>query len=205
MVIDIDDTKLNTWFERDRAHVALVDKDTEQVTYVEWWDEDVASMAESGYLVMGKGEAALKKSVYLYAEEHGLLPHRKQYRVYQRVISSRRYLVEAATVEQAKEIVEAGSETEDNDYDELECFVSSVRDEQTGEETEFKEERDFAEIARDVVSGDVGGLALPKLLQALAEECLKEAAKLSATKIRGGGQMIKTRNLLMKAKAILLA
>ncbi len=44
-------TKVTTWFERDRAFVALVTKD-EQTTLVEWWDEDVGQAVEDGFLKM---------------------------------------------------------------------------------------------------------------------------------------------------------
>ena len=39
-----------TWFERDRAHVSLVDKKTEQDTIIEWWDEEVSQAIEDGFL-----------------------------------------------------------------------------------------------------------------------------------------------------------
>jgi hypothetical protein len=42
-------TKIETWFERDRAYVALVDKKTGEYI-VEWWDEDVHSLVEDGFL-----------------------------------------------------------------------------------------------------------------------------------------------------------
>lgn len=42
-------TKVTTWFERDRAHVALVSKD-EQTTLIEWWDEAVDQAIEDGFL-----------------------------------------------------------------------------------------------------------------------------------------------------------
>jgi len=43
-------TRIMTWFERDRAHVALVDSLTEQITIVEWWDDEVAEAVTDGYL-----------------------------------------------------------------------------------------------------------------------------------------------------------
>ena len=67
----INDTKLATWFERDRAHIALQDLD--ETTIVEWWDDDVRDMFESGFFVSGKGERQLHTSVFSYALEHGLL------------------------------------------------------------------------------------------------------------------------------------
>jgi hypothetical protein len=52
--IIIDDTVIATWFERDRAHVALWMKDADggqgQELIVDWWDEDVASLALDGLL-----------------------------------------------------------------------------------------------------------------------------------------------------------
>lgn len=45
----VNNTELETWFERDRAMVELKDKRTGN-TIVEWWDEDVAEAIEDGYL-----------------------------------------------------------------------------------------------------------------------------------------------------------
>ena len=66
--IDIDDTAVTTWFERDRAHVCLQTKsDTEfqsdGETILEYWDEDVLSMVEDGFL----DPADWHKSIYDYA------------------------------------------------------------------------------------------------------------------------------------------
>lgn len=44
----VDDFEIETWFERDRAHVAL--QDSEGETVIEWWDEDVAQAVEDGFL-----------------------------------------------------------------------------------------------------------------------------------------------------------
>lgn len=68
-VTGIDDTKLETWFERDRAHVALVDAATEQNTIVEWWDDDVNEAVEDGFL----DTRNYHQSAYDYAKEHGML------------------------------------------------------------------------------------------------------------------------------------
>jgi hypothetical protein len=68
-VTGIDDTTLQTWFERDRAHVALVDAETEQNTIVEWWDEAVAEATEDGFL----DPRDYKQSAYDYAKQNGLL------------------------------------------------------------------------------------------------------------------------------------
>jgi hypothetical protein len=43
------DTHVETWFERDRAHVALYDSRT-QTVLGEWWDDDVAQAVEDGFL-----------------------------------------------------------------------------------------------------------------------------------------------------------
>jgi hypothetical protein len=40
--------RIETWFERDRAHVALLDDSDE--TIVEWWDNDVLELVEAGFL-----------------------------------------------------------------------------------------------------------------------------------------------------------
>lgn len=44
-----DDYAVATWFERDRAHVELIDVETEE-TVIEWWDEDVEQAVEDGFL-----------------------------------------------------------------------------------------------------------------------------------------------------------
>ena len=48
-MVSISDTALNTWFERDRAHVELMRKDTEE-TIIEWWDDAVQEAIEDGIL-----------------------------------------------------------------------------------------------------------------------------------------------------------
>ena len=40
--------RVNTWFERDRAHVELVNDVDE--TVLEFWDEDVSGLVEDGFL-----------------------------------------------------------------------------------------------------------------------------------------------------------
>lgn len=65
-----DDCTVNTWFERDRAHVSLECGDE---TVAEWWDDEVQDMADSGYFTMNKGDAALSRSVLDYAVEMGLI------------------------------------------------------------------------------------------------------------------------------------
>jgi len=43
------DTEIETWFERDRAWVALCDKKTGNYL-IEWWDESVEEAVEDGFL-----------------------------------------------------------------------------------------------------------------------------------------------------------
>ena len=45
----LEDTHLETWFERDRAHVALYDSSTGELL-AEWWDDDVQEAIEDGLL-----------------------------------------------------------------------------------------------------------------------------------------------------------
>jgi len=68
-VHSIDDTKIQTWFERDRQHVALVDAETEQNTIIEWWDEAVTEAVEDGFL----DPRDYHGSAYDYAKSNGLL------------------------------------------------------------------------------------------------------------------------------------
>jgi hypothetical protein len=79
-VIGINDTELHTWFERDRAHVELRVKDSDD-TIVEWWDEEVAEAIEDGFIsdkafCLGRltWPDRLHGSVYEYAKERGMLP-----------------------------------------------------------------------------------------------------------------------------------
>lgn len=58
--------EINTWFERDRAHVSL-EKDGE--TVVEWWDDDVQQAVEDGYL----NPRDWLGSAMEYAKEMGLI------------------------------------------------------------------------------------------------------------------------------------
>jgi predicted RNA-binding Zn-ribbon protein involved in translation (DUF1610 family) len=48
-IISFEDTEIHTWFERDRSHVELRDKNTDK-TLAQWWDEDVRGAVEDGYL-----------------------------------------------------------------------------------------------------------------------------------------------------------
>ena len=45
----VPETKIDTWFERDRAYVGLNNAETDE-TIIEWWDEDVAQAVEDGFL-----------------------------------------------------------------------------------------------------------------------------------------------------------
>lgn len=72
--ISLDDTIINTRFERDRAHVALWMKDEDggqgQELLVEWWDEAVREAVEDGFL----NPRDWHGSAYEYAKESGMLP-----------------------------------------------------------------------------------------------------------------------------------
>ena len=50
------DTRCNTWFERDRAHVELTDADGR--TILEWWDDEVNDAIEDGFLRPGDWHAS---------------------------------------------------------------------------------------------------------------------------------------------------
>lgn len=75
---NITDTELNTWFERDRAHVELRNRNTDK-TIVEWWDEAVSEAQEDGFLprICMRGcdhdRCSLHREVYEYARERGFL------------------------------------------------------------------------------------------------------------------------------------
>lgn len=47
--IDPSDTEIETWFERDRAHVELFVTETEK-SIVDWWDEEVEQAVQDGFL-----------------------------------------------------------------------------------------------------------------------------------------------------------
>lgn len=67
--LPIEETQIATWFERDRAHVALINNRTDE-TIVEWWDEAVSEAIEDGFLTSRN----LHSSAYDYAASIGLLP-----------------------------------------------------------------------------------------------------------------------------------
>lgn len=68
-VISIDSTECRTWFERDRQHVNLINKLTDQ-TIIEWWDESVSEVIEDGFL----NPQDYHSSAYEYARSVGMLP-----------------------------------------------------------------------------------------------------------------------------------
>lgn len=43
------ETDCSTWFERDRAYVELVNKNTNRAI-LEWWDDEVREAVEDGFL-----------------------------------------------------------------------------------------------------------------------------------------------------------
>ncbi len=71
--MNITDTELRTWFERDRAHVCLINKVTGK-TIIEWWDEDVENAFEDGFL----RRLDLHASAFEQAEIAGLIPACKE-------------------------------------------------------------------------------------------------------------------------------
>jgi hypothetical protein len=68
----LDDTDLETWFERDRAHVELRDRLTGQ-TVVEWWDNDVQQAIDDGFLPYRWSDAAAHAAAFEYAKNVGLI------------------------------------------------------------------------------------------------------------------------------------
>ena len=48
--LSISDTSIETWFERDRAHVELRYKAGEERTILGFWDEQVSELVEDGFL-----------------------------------------------------------------------------------------------------------------------------------------------------------
>lgn len=67
--LPIEQTQLNTWFERDRQRVELLDARNDE-TIVEWWDEAVSEAVEDGFL----SPRDYHSSAYHYAASVGLLP-----------------------------------------------------------------------------------------------------------------------------------
>jgi len=68
-VIPIEQTTLETWFERDRAHVGLRNAQTD-APILSFWDEDVAELVEDGFL----NPRDWHGSLYEYAVYLGVLP-----------------------------------------------------------------------------------------------------------------------------------
>lgn len=58
-----------TWFERDRAMVAVVDKDADK-DLIEWWDDDVHTLVELGLL----DPHNIEQSAIQYAKDIGVIP-----------------------------------------------------------------------------------------------------------------------------------
>lgn len=70
--VSIDDTVIDTWFERDRAYVILYLKDADGgfgETIAEWWDGAVGEAIEDGFL----NSRDYHTSAFEYAAKHGLL------------------------------------------------------------------------------------------------------------------------------------
>ena len=61
--------EVHSWFERDRSHVEVRNKVT-QDTIAEWWDEEAQQMFEDGFFKPGM---KFQESVLDYAEEMGFL------------------------------------------------------------------------------------------------------------------------------------
>lgn len=69
----ISDTELNTWQERGRLHIALINRNNDR-TIMEFWDEDAASLLDDGFLetsgIFGRisdSDRLLHESLYEYA------------------------------------------------------------------------------------------------------------------------------------------
>ena len=69
IVISIEQTELEIWFERDRAHVELRNAQTNE-TIMEFWDNDVSELVEDGFL----NPCNWHDSLYDYAAYLGVLP-----------------------------------------------------------------------------------------------------------------------------------
>jgi len=66
--IEIEDTECHTWFERDRAHVELRNKHTDE-TILEFWDEAVGETVEMGFI----NSQDWHGSMYEYAKHLGMI------------------------------------------------------------------------------------------------------------------------------------
>ena len=67
--VSFEQTKVNTWFERDRAHVELCFSIGEERTILGWWDEQVADLVEDGFLTPRDWH----RSAYDYAVHLGIV------------------------------------------------------------------------------------------------------------------------------------
>lgn len=65
-------TRLDTWFERDRAYVGLIDKDTDE-TIFELWDEDVQD-AIDWVGTLGRNPDRWHRDMILHVIEMDLVP-----------------------------------------------------------------------------------------------------------------------------------
>jgi len=79
-----DKVKVISWAERDRMHIGIVDKKTEQKSIADWWDDEARQMFEDGFFKPGdirqqtiKGRA-FEDSVLDYAESVGILASGKR-------------------------------------------------------------------------------------------------------------------------------
>lgn len=71
----INDTELNVWVERDRAHVELRNTNTDK-TILEFWDDEVREAQEDGFIgpVDARGSnKGLHVEMYNLAHDRGLL------------------------------------------------------------------------------------------------------------------------------------
>lgn len=65
----LDNTDCTTWFERDRAHVALSHNDGCEETIFELWDEQVSEFIEDGFK---RSRESWHDAMIRYANEHKL-------------------------------------------------------------------------------------------------------------------------------------
>ncbi len=66
--IYVSDLDVDSWFERDRAMVAIVNRETDE-TLVEWWDEAVQELVDAGFLDVKD----LKRTAIKYAIDTGAI------------------------------------------------------------------------------------------------------------------------------------
>jgi hypothetical protein len=82
--VRLNDTRVDTWFERDRANVALyaVTPEDENALIVEWWDDDVQQAVTDGFLNPRNWHG----SAFEYAKDRGLLEGFERLQVYREEI-----------------------------------------------------------------------------------------------------------------------